>query len=228
MKEIKGYCCDATGCPIGTRPTIHIKIFSDYMCAWCYLADAFLASLKNRYDFELEHIGFELHTSTPENGEPMALHHPSTPQTLALINQLGAAYGLKICDLPILANTKKALIVGEYAKTRGLSDAYVHAMWRAYMVDGKNISLLSEIESAANSIGITSEEVRNALDHPKYREALEKNRAIGQSYGITSVPTFIINDEYKLSGTLRPEVFAEIFDEILANDACTARKEAFS
>lgn len=79
------------------------------MCAWCYLADTMLSSLKDKYDFEVEHIGFELHEGTPENGEDMNINHPGTPQTIAYINQIGAPFGLHLCELPILANAKKAL-----------------------------------------------------------------------------------------------------------------------
>ena len=146
MKEFQGMCCDSTGCHLDRthmeQPPIKIKMFSDYMCAWCYLADTMLLSLKDKYAFEVEHIGFELHEGTPENGEDMNINHPGTPQTIAYINQIGSPYGLHLCELPILANTKKALIVGEYAKTIGKSEAYTHAVWKAYMVDGRSISLL--------------------------------------------------------------------------------------
>ncbi len=114
MKEYRGMCCDSNGCHMPTdnandNSMIKIKMFSDYMCAWCYLADTMLSSLKDKYDFEVEHIGFELHEGTPENGEDMNINHPGTPQTIAYINQIGAPFGLHLCELPILANTKKAL-----------------------------------------------------------------------------------------------------------------------
>ena len=223
MKEYQGMCCDSNGCHLPEdnntgKPVIKIKMFSDYMCAWCYLADAMLHSLKDKYDFEVEHIGFELHEGTPENGEDMNRNHPGTPQTIAYINQQGEKYGLNLCDLPILANTKKALIVGEYAKEQGKGNEYVHAMWKAYMVDGKNISLIPEIENAAQTVGISAQEVKNALEDSRYAESLQKNMKAGWSYGLSSVPTFIINDEYKVTGAQQPEVFAEIFEEILAKN----------
>lgn len=61
---------------------------------------------------------------------------------MAYINQIDVLY-----SLPILANTKKALTIGEYAKSIGKGDAYVHAMWKAYMQDSRNISLLLEIKN---------------------------------------------------------------------------------
>ena len=113
---------------------------------------------------------------------------------------------------------KKALIVGEYAKEQGKGNEYVHAMWKAYMVDGKNISLIPEIENAAQTVGISAQEVKNALEDPRYAESLQKNMEAGWSYGLSSVPTFIINDEYKVTGAQQPEVFAGIFEEILAKN----------
>lgn len=223
MKEFKGICCDSTGCHLESEnvknPLIKIKMFSDYMCAWCYLADTILSTLKSQFDFELEHIGFELHTKTPENGEDMNLNHPNTPQTITYINQIGAPYGLHLCNLPILANTKKALIVGEYAKTVGKSEAYVRTMWKAYMVDGKNISILSEIEKVAQTIGIEPQKVANALNNPQYLKSLQKNMENGWKYDVRSVPTFIINEKYKVVGAQKPEVFQKIFEEILAQQS---------
>ena len=105
MKEFQGLCCDTNGCRL-PPPPLRVQLFSDYMCAWCYLADGILAGLKRQYYFELEHIGFELHEGTSENGENMSLHHPDTPQVLAYISQIGSAYGVHVCDLPIFANTK--------------------------------------------------------------------------------------------------------------------------
>lgn len=221
VKEFQGMCCDSNGChftPNEEKTPIKIKMFSDYMCAWCYLADSMLETLKEKYSFEVEHIGFELHEGTPENGEDMNLHHPGTPQTIAYINQMGEKYGLHLCDLPILANTKKALIVGEYAKEQGKEDAYVHAMWKAYMVDGKNISLLSEIKDAAQSVGITAKEVEEALSDSRYEKSLQSNMEAGWNYGVSSVPTFIVNEKYKVNGAQQPEVFAKIFEEILSGE----------
>ncbi len=218
MKEFHGMCCSSTGYDLVKPTTIKVKMFSDYMCAWCYLADTMLNSLRSEYDFTVEHIGFELHGATPENGEDMSLHHPGTPQTIAYINQLGAPYGLHLCDLPILANTKKALTVGEYAKSIGKGKAYVHAMWKAYLENGRNISLLPEIKSAAKAAGITPQEVENALQAPQYQESLQHNMESGLAYSLSSVPTFIINDEYKLTGAQQPDVFRKIFDEILAKE----------
>lgn len=220
MKEFQGMYCQSTGChlEIASNPPIKIKMFSDYMCAWCYLADTILSSLKSQFNFEIEHIGFELHTGTPKYGENMNLNHPNTPQTIDYINHLGKPYGLKLCELPILANTKRALIVGEYAKTIEKSKAYVQAMWKAYMVEGKNISILSEIEKVAQTVGIECQEVKNALHSPQYAENLQRNRVNALKYNVTSVPTFIINEKYKVTGAQKAEVFKKIFEEILTKD----------
>ena len=42
-----------------------------------------------------------------------------------------------------------------------------------------------------------------------------KNALADEKYHESSVPTFIINDEYKVSGVQQPEVFEKIFKEII-------------
>ncbi len=89
--------------------------------------------------------------------------------------------------------------------------SYIHTGY-----EGRNISLKSEIKNAAQTVGISAQQVDNALNDPRYAESLQKNMEDGWNYGINSVPVFIINDEYKVNGAQQPEVFAGIFEEILA------------
>lgn len=39
--------------------------------------------------------------------------------------------------------------------------------------------------------------------------------ASSQYYSVSSVPTFIIEDAYKVTGAQKPEVFRQIFEEII-------------
>ena len=40
---------------------IKIKMYSDYICPFCYLGEAIIEKLKSRFDIEMEHIGIEIH-----------------------------------------------------------------------------------------------------------------------------------------------------------------------
>ena len=84
------------------------------------------------------------------------------------------------------------------------------------MEDGRNISLLPEIKKAAQTVGISPMEVECALHDSQYADSLQCNMELGWKYELNSVPTFIINDEYKLTGAQQPDVFRRVFEEILA------------
>jgi len=130
------------------------------------------------------------------------------------IQEQGRPYGCDFEKVSVLANTHSALLVGEHAKTVGLSEAYTVAMFEAYFRDGKNIGDLSVVESVAKSVGIHKDAVESAIKNPVFEENLNRNTRWGHEIGVNSVPTFIINDKYMMVGAQPPEQFENVFRQL--------------
>ena len=50
---------------LGDLMKIKIRMFSDYICPFCYLGKAIIDKLKNRFDIELELVGIEYFPKRP-------------------------------------------------------------------------------------------------------------------------------------------------------------------
>ena len=200
------------------KKKIKMKLFTDYICPWCYLGDAVVKSLKDDYDIEIDHVGFELHPDTAPEGNDLLKQFPGSNEMFDHLRVRGKQYGLAFAHLTILPNSRNALLVGEYAKEIGKGESFVLAMWEAYFKDGKNIGERQVILDTANKVGITEEEVDMALQNAKYAASLEKNMREGMKYGINSVPTFIVEEQYKIVGAQSEDVFKKVFEELKASE----------
>lgn len=200
------------------KKKIKMKLFADYICPWCYLGDAVVKNLKDDYDIEIEHIGFELHPDTRPEGNDLQTQFPGIDQMYDYLRIRGKKYGLSFAHLTRLPNSHKALLVGEYAKEIGKGEEFMLAMWKAYFKEGKNIGDHKVIVDAARMVGITETEVDAALENEKYREKLDKNMDEGMRYGVNSVPTFIIENQVAVIGAQTEDVFRKAFEKVQPTD----------
>lgn len=139
---------------------------------------------------------------------------PGADQMLDRLREQGAPYGLEFGELTLLANTQKALRVGQYAKEKGMGNAFADAMFTANFTKCLNIGDPAVITKIATSVGLDLNGVQNAMASTAYAQQLADNLAEGQKRNIRSVPTFIINDEVVLVGAQSADAFRKAFDQI--------------
>ena len=70
------------------------------------------------------------------------------------------------------------------------------------------------LEEIALSIGLSPSGFQQAFTDPKYQVSLMINEELSKAYGSESVPTFIVNDEYILTGAQADKTWRELFDKI--------------
>ncbi len=168
----------------------------------------------DRYDIEIEHVAFEIHPETPQEGVNLYERIPGAKQGLAQLRERGKPLGLTFGDIEIMSNTKKALLVGEYAKEKGVSGAYSKAMFQAYFADARDIGNEDIILDIAKSVGLDQEGATAAFTSAAYEAILEENLRLGHELNIRSVPTFIVNDEVMVVGSQPEAAFVQVFDQL--------------
>ena len=97
----------------------------------------------------MEHIGIEIHPETPEEGVDLRGRIYGIEEMYENLRCRGKEYGLKFCDAKLLSNSKKALIVGEYARKVGKNAEFTHEVFKAYFEDCVDIgkeAVISEID----------------------------------------------------------------------------------
>lgn len=171
--------------------------------------------MNDKYDFEIETVGFEIHPETPLNGHALSTVFPGYENMIGKLQEHGKQKGVTIGDLTMLYNTNKALRVGELAKDKGVGNEFSVLMYKAYFEDCLDISSNEVLIAKGALLDLSEAEVLEAIDSKIYIERLKTNNLLGRKYDIRSVPTFIINDEYKVVGSDSQDEIARVFDEIL-------------
>ena len=193
---------------------IKIRMFSDYICPFCYLGEAIIEKLKNRFDIEIEHIGIEIHPETPDVGIDLRGRISGIEEIYGHLKSRGRLYGIDFCDVNVLSNSRKALIVGEYARKVGRNHEFTKEVFKAYFEDCLDIGKEKVIFKIAEKIGLSKKEVEDCLRNPLYQKNFANNCAEAKKLDICSVPTFIINDKFRITGAQAEETFIELFAQV--------------
>jgi predicted DsbA family dithiol-disulfide isomerase len=197
---------------------IKIKMYSDYICPFCYLGEAIIEKLKSRFDIEMEHIGIEIHPETPDEGVDLRGKISGTEEMYENLRCRGKEYGLNFCDIRLLSNSRKALIVGEYARKVGKNAEFTHEVFKAYFEYCLDIGKEAVILKIAQKVGLSKKEVEDCLKNPLYQKSFANNCAEARKYDIWSVPTFIINDKHRITGAQAEETFVELFEQVSGSE----------
>jgi len=79
-------------------------------------------------------------------------------------------------------------------------------------MNGLNISEQEVLETLAASVGI-DDGWRSGIE--ELENALKENHKMAETYGVYSVPSFIINDTYLIYGFDDERVFEEVFERVM-------------
>ena len=122
------------------------------------------------FDINDKWINVELHPGTPPDGVTMSSLFPA--RTLDAMRQnlqaMGARYGIQFGKAGgLLSNTRKALQIGEFARTCGKFELFHEKVFYAYFVAGQDIGdwqVLLEINGNTVIVGAQPiEEFRKVL-----------------------------------------------------------------
>ena len=87
-------------------------------------------------------------------------------------------------------NSRLAQELGKWADTQE-SESIHDALYRAYFVEGRNISDRDELIRLAQSVGLPADDARAVLHERQYRQAVNADWTKSARCGITGVPTLM-------------------------------------
>jgi predicted DsbA family dithiol-disulfide isomerase len=134
------------------------------------------------------------------------------------LNEMGKAYGVHFNSSDgFLPNSRRALILSEHAKNTS-SFATLHLkIFKAYFEEGRDIGDPEVLIELAESSGLSREEVEQAWQDVSLEQHLQEIATTAHKEGATGgVPTFIINERYKIVGAQSYSVFQEKLQKIVA------------
>jgi predicted DsbA family dithiol-disulfide isomerase len=193
--------------------SLKIRVYSDFVCPFCFIAKKPLMEAVNGKDVEIEWMPFELR---PEPVEPLSPNSDYIQQAWhQSVKPLSARFGvnMELPDIDPVPRTHFAHEGYQYAKEQGKALEYVHAVFSAYWQEGKNIGDIAVLAEAAEKIGLNKEEFQEALETRRFKDAHQQ--ALKHAYEeaqITAVPTFVIGNRM-LRGLHTKEMLEKIILE---------------
>jgi predicted DsbA family dithiol-disulfide isomerase len=152
--------------------------------------------LVERYDIGVELVHYPLHPETPPGG--MALvdlfggpgAESRIKQSQARLKRIADREGLPISGRTHTYNSRLAQELGVWASQEGKGTAYDDAVYRAYFVDGKDISSFNVLVEIATSVGLDPTKARRVLNNRSFRDSVDRDWQRSRADGIEAVPTF--------------------------------------
>ncbi|PLR83050.1 2-hydroxychromene-2-carboxylate isomerase [Bacillus canaveralius] len=194
---------------------LKIKVYSDYVCPFCFLAEKPLEEAINGKDVEVEWMPYELRPYPNETLLPEGdyLRNTWKQSVYPMAERLGIPIVLpKVSPQPY---THLAFEGFQYAKEHQKGNEYNDRMLRAFFQEEQDIGNIDILTKLAGEVGLDENEYRQALETRKYKEQHQK--ALQHAYteaNITAVPTFVIGDTV-LSGVRSKETIEQAIEEEL-------------
>ena len=144
---------------------------------------------------KVEWVHFPLHPDTPAEGRSLAdLFAGRNVDVGAMQAQMRArmtAEGLPYGDRTMTYNSRLAQELGKWADTQAGGEAIHDALFRAYFVEGRDISQADVLLEIVQRVGLSVDRAREVLQQRTFKAAVDADWALARRYGVTGVPTFV-------------------------------------
>ena len=142
----------------------------------------------------MQWVLFPLHPDTPPEGRSLESLFGGRGVDLEAMHRrmadLMRAEGLTYGNRTHTYNSRLAQELGKWADAQGV-EAIHDVLYRAYFVDGRNLSDVDELVTLAQSVGLPPGEARDVLLERRFKAEVDADWVKSQQYGVTGVPTFV-------------------------------------
>jgi predicted DsbA family dithiol-disulfide isomerase len=155
--------------------------------------------LRKNYDIKVHWIAFPLHPETPDDGMTLEELFAGKPidikKAMARLKQVADELGLPLGERKRTYNSRLAQELAKWAESEEKGDPFHQAAFRAYFVDGRNISRVDELVALAKSVGLAEKKARSVLELRTFKGTVDSDWERSHALGITGVPTFMIDNQ---------------------------------
>lgn len=212
------------------KPAVDVQIWSDVMCPWCAVGYAqyekALAQVGDAIAVETRFMPFELNPDLPPEGKDQQKHlaevyRRSPEETAEMRRRLMEAAeragfpmqwsGEGEEPAAMMWNTFAAHELLRWALATQGPEAQARlkqALFRTHFQQRRNVSDREVLLDIAEAEGFDRAAAAEALDDEALAVATRMEEKRGLEMGINSVPSFVLNGRYLISGAQEPEVYA--------------------
>jgi len=205
---------------------IRIDVYSDTVCPWCFLGKRrFELALMERphYETRVTWRPYELNPDMPWEGVDRGAYLAAKigdPARIAAMEEAlrrhGEAMGVKLrFDLiRRMPNSRRSHLLIAHAARNGLQAKIKDRVMQAYFQEGVDIGDLEELVRLGVDGGLSERETRSALVLREGQDGVVAAERHAAALGISTVPTFIFDGQYTLSGAQEPANLARVLDQV--------------
>ena len=218
---------------------LRIDLVSDIACPWCAIGYArlqqALQSLHGAIEVDLHWRAFELNPDpalVPEPILPALCRKYGVPaaqmqQSQQMLMQLAAGLGLNFSGMEqrLTCNTfdahrllkwAAAAYPATAAQSVSAQTALKLALFEAYFGRAEQVSEHDVLLRCVAAAGLDADAAAQVLLSTQFTDDVRAEEAAYQQAGISSVPAFVINQRYLISGAQEPAQLAETLQQIAA------------
>lgn len=192
---------------------LNIKVYSDYVCPFCYFGEQILQELQQEEGgVSVEWMPFELRPFPTPTLKPEDEYLPRVWESS--VYPMAENLGLEI-KLPTISPqpyTHLAFEGYQFAKEQGKREEYANRMFEAFFKEDKDIGNMDVLTSLAQETGLDPTAYRQALESRTYKEQHQKALQEAHKSGIRAVPTFQVENRL-YQGVIPKEQLRKIIRE---------------
>lgn len=207
---------------------VQIDIVSDIMCPWCIVGykglESALKELAPNIEANINWMPFELNPDMPAEGQNITQHimekygitQEQSDANRETLTQRGKDVGFTFNfsqDMRMINSFDLHRLLA-WAKTQGKQHELKMAFFDAHFTENMPLNKNENLVNLVGSIGLDVEEAKRVLDSDDYSQQVRTEQKFSLERGIHSVPTFIINNKYSISGGQSANTFKQALEQI--------------
>lgn len=205
-----------------------LAIVSDIACPWCFIGKTRLETALTQFGlnerFTITWLPYELNPEMPEAGMDRTQYldtkfGPGKRREIELrLSEAALESGVTFnwAKVTKSVNTRMAHMLVAAASTVQRGGDMTAALFKAYWQEGRDIGDLETLVQIAVEQGFDEQAARDELTNDELRETVIGLENHAREVGVTGVPFFIVDSKLAVSGAQPPDVWAQVFQQVLA------------
>ncbi len=117
-------------------------------------------------------------------------------------------------ELDKVPNSRRALMLGELARDRGVYDALHPRLFDAYWARGRDLGDTAVLVDEGSSVGLEPGEIAAAVDDPEYAQRISAQTDAVLELGAGGVPAWVIDERFLVPGAQPHDVFDQVLHRL--------------
>jgi predicted DsbA family dithiol-disulfide isomerase len=212
---------------------MHVEIWSDVACPWCYVGkrrfEEALRRFEHRDQVTVEWRSFELDPAAPAEregdyaellakkyGRSVEEGRQMCEQMTAVAAQDGLSYDFSRIRAGNMLDAHRVI---HLAALHGRQDAMKERLLKAYLEEGALVSDHATLRRLAAEAGLDEAEVAETLATGRFEEEVRADEQLAQAFGIGAVPCFVVDRKFAAQGAQDPADLLRLLEHAWSQQA---------